>query len=68
MADEQQDPHEYDVFAPTPERSQKFLQCASTEGVVRINLNRPPANVLSIDMMDELNGVCLLYTSDAADE
>jgi cyclohexa-1,5-dienecarbonyl-CoA hydratase len=57
VADEQRDPHEYDVFAPTRERAQKFLQCASSDGIVRINLNRPPANVLSIDMMDELNGV-----------
>lgn len=57
MADEQEDPHEYDVFAPTPERAQRFVQSEVVQGVVRINLNRPPANVLSIEVMDELNGI-----------
>jgi cyclohexa-1,5-dienecarbonyl-CoA hydratase len=57
VADEQEDPHEFDVFAPARETPRKFVQSASAEGIVRINLNRPPANVLSVEVMEELNAV-----------
>lgn len=54
---EEQDPHDYDVYAPTRTREQKFVQSESAQGIVRLHLNRPPANVLSIEVMEELNAV-----------
>ena len=55
MADEIDDPHETDVFAPSRPKAQQFLQFDTVQGVSRITLNRPPANVLSVEMMEELN-------------
>ena len=54
---EEQDPHDYDVYATIRERDQKFVQAESSQGIVRLHLNRPPANVLSIEVMEELNAV-----------
>lgn len=54
MADEQ-DPHDFDVFAPQQERTYTLIQMAAVQGIARITLNRPPANVLSVEMMDEIN-------------
>ena len=52
---EETDPHEFDVFAPSKEKAFQFIQFSIEGGVARLTLNRPPANVLSIEMMDELN-------------
>jgi cyclohexa-1,5-dienecarbonyl-CoA hydratase len=52
MADDAE--QDLETYAPRPVAA-KFLQVAGGKGVVRITLNRPPANVLSIDLMDELN-------------
>jgi len=54
MADDYEDPHEQDVFAPVSAPSLQFVHVDTAQGVTRITLNRPPANVLSIDMMQEL--------------
>jgi len=55
MADETEDPHDEDVFAPVKERTFQFIHQGVVQGIARITLNRPPANVLSIDAMEELN-------------
>jgi cyclohexa-1,5-dienecarbonyl-CoA hydratase len=55
MADEIDDPHETDVFAAQRPASYQFVQFDTVQGITRITLNRPPANVLSVEMMDELN-------------
>jgi len=57
MADQNfhDDPHEVDVYASSQERGFKFIQLDTVQGISRITLNRPPANVLSIDMMQDIN-------------
>ena len=55
MVDEIEDPHETDIFAPARPTSFQFLQFDTAQGISRITLNRPPANVLSVEMMEELN-------------
>ena len=49
------DPHETDIFAPQREAGYKHLQLDTAGGIARIVLNRPPANVLSVDVMADLN-------------
>jgi cyclohexa-1,5-dienecarbonyl-CoA hydratase len=36
-------------------RSYAFIQFSTADGVARITLNRPPANVLSVEVMSEVN-------------
>jgi cyclohexa-1,5-dienecarbonyl-CoA hydratase len=55
VAEDLEDPHDVDVYAPPHETSYKFIQFDTVQGISRITLNRPPANVLSIEMMQELN-------------
>jgi cyclohexa-1,5-dienecarbonyl-CoA hydratase len=52
---EEEDPHDVDVFAPPRDRTYRFIQFETTQGISRILLNRPPANVLSVDAMEDLN-------------
>ncbi len=54
MSQEYEDPHDHDVFAGPSVENLKFVQVDTAQGVTRITLNRPPANVLSIEMMQEL--------------
>jgi cyclohexa-1,5-dienecarbonyl-CoA hydratase len=49
------DPHDEDIFAPVKDRAYRFIQLDIVQGIARITLNRPPANVLSIDAMDDVN-------------
>jgi cyclohexa-1,5-dienecarbonyl-CoA hydratase len=56
MAEETEDPQDVDVFAPPREREYKFIQLDTAQGIARITLNRPPANVLSVEMMQDLVG------------
>ncbi len=49
------DPHDEDVYAPPTDRSYKFIQLDTVQGITRLTLNRPPANVLSIDLMQDIN-------------
>lgn len=55
MADDAENLQDLESYAPRPAAPARFLQVASGHGVVRISLSRPPANVLSVDVMDELN-------------
>jgi cyclohexa-1,5-dienecarbonyl-CoA hydratase len=57
MADFEDDPHAADVYSSSTTRGYQFLQFETAGGVARITLNRPPANVLSIEMMEDLNSV-----------
>jgi cyclohexa-1,5-dienecarbonyl-CoA hydratase len=54
MAEEFDDPHDEDVFAPVGDRSFKHITFDTAQGITRVTLNRPPANVLSVEMMQEL--------------
>jgi len=54
MADDAENTQDLESYEQRPSTA-RFLQMAAGQGVVRIMLNRPPANVLSIDLMDELN-------------
>ena len=55
MADDfDQDPHDQDVFASVGSATFKCILLDTAQGITRITLNRPPANVLSVDMMQEL--------------
>jgi cyclohexa-1,5-dienecarbonyl-CoA hydratase len=52
---DQDDPHEVDVYS-TPSRTEfKFIHFDSAQGIARLTLNRPPANVLSVEAMEEVN-------------
>jgi cyclohexa-1,5-dienecarbonyl-CoA hydratase len=54
MADEIESPQDEDMFAPVRDRTFQFIQMDTAQGIARLALNRPPANVLSVDVMDEL--------------
>ncbi len=55
MADEIEGRQDEDLFAPSRNRTYQFVQLDVAQGIARISLNRAPANVLSIEMMEELN-------------
>jgi cyclohexa-1,5-dienecarbonyl-CoA hydratase len=55
MAEETENRQDVDLFAPVRDRTYRFVQVVVAQGVARITLNRPPANVLSVEAMDELN-------------
>jgi cyclohexa-1,5-dienecarbonyl-CoA hydratase len=57
MADYSEDPHDLDVYAAPQAGELRFIQAVTAQGICRITLNRPPANVLSIEMMHEIAGV-----------
>jgi cyclohexa-1,5-dienecarbonyl-CoA hydratase len=44
-----------DVYAVSRETSYKAIRFETTNGIARITLDRPPANVLSVDTMREIN-------------
>lgn len=54
MAEDYEDPHDQDVFAPVAAPGFKFVHVDTAQGISRITLNRPPANVLSVELMHEL--------------
>jgi cyclohexa-1,5-dienecarbonyl-CoA hydratase len=51
----QDDVDAYGTVRPTP--TYQHIQYAVAQGIARLTLNRPPANVLSIEMMGEINSV-----------
>ena len=56
MAEEIEGRQDEDLFAPSRNRTYQFVQLDVAQGIARMTLNRPPANVLSIEVMEELNG------------
>jgi cyclohexa-1,5-dienecarbonyl-CoA hydratase len=54
MAEDLDNPQDLDAFAPVDNRSFRHVHVDTAQGIARITLNRPPANVLSIDLMQEL--------------
>jgi cyclohexa-1,5-dienecarbonyl-CoA hydratase len=48
------DPHDQDVFASAGVPGFEHIHVDTAQGITRITLSRPPANVLSIGMMQEL--------------
>jgi cyclohexa-1,5-dienecarbonyl-CoA hydratase len=54
MAEDTESPQDEDIFAPVRDRTYQFIQIDTAQGIARIALNRPPANVLSVDVMDEI--------------
>ena len=49
------DPHDVDIFTTQKNTQTQFVQLVAAQGIARITLNRPPANVLSLEAMEELN-------------
>src|SRR5919109_1948798 len=43
-----------DLYGSARATTNRFIRFVSNQGVSRIVLNRPPANVLSIEMMEEI--------------
>jgi enoyl-CoA hydratase/carnithine racemase len=56
MADDTEDPHDVDVYAAPRQAAYQHIHFDTVQGISRITLNRPPANVLSVEVMEELNG------------
>jgi cyclohexa-1,5-dienecarbonyl-CoA hydratase len=54
MADDADNTQDLETYTERPVAA-RYLQVAGGNGVARITLNRPPANVMSIDLMGELN-------------
>jgi cyclohexa-1,5-dienecarbonyl-CoA hydratase len=52
---EAEDPHEFDVFAPAREKTYRFIRFETVQGISRITFDRPPANVMSVEVVDDLN-------------
>ena len=44
-----------DADVPAAPRSYAFIQFSTADGVARLTLNRPPANVLSVEVLAEIN-------------
>jgi len=57
MAEEPEDPHDVDVYAPARHAGSRFVRLDTAQGIARITLNRPPANVLSVEVMEEINNI-----------
>jgi cyclohexa-1,5-dienecarbonyl-CoA hydratase len=57
MTDELQDPDAAaaDLYAPPRQKDYKTLRFETVQGIARLTLDRPPANVLSVDAMREIN-------------
>ncbi|HSD29328.1 MAG TPA: enoyl-CoA hydratase-related protein [Vicinamibacteria bacterium] len=54
MAEQYDDPHDEDVFARVSAPTFQHIHTDTAQGITRITLSRPPANVLSVEMMQEL--------------
>jgi cyclohexa-1,5-dienecarbonyl-CoA hydratase len=55
MADESDNSQDVDVYAPPSDWKPKLIRFSIAKGIATITLNRPPANVLSIEVMDDVN-------------
>src|SRR6185503_9489123 len=50
------DPHETDIYSAPRAMGTQFIHFDTAQGISRLTLNRPPANVLSVEMMEEISG------------
>lgn len=55
MAEESESTQDVDAYAAPRDRTPQFIRFAVADGIATIALNRPPANVLSIEAMEDLN-------------
>lgn len=55
MAEDSESSQDVDAYAPPSVWTPQFLRFAVVKGIASITLNRPPANVLSIEVMNDLN-------------
>ena len=49
------DPHETDIYTTPRALGTLFIHFDTAQGISRLTLNRPPANVLSVEMMEEIS-------------
>ena len=54
MAEEPEDPHDTDVFATGRSPQCRFIHFDTVQGIARITLNRPPANLLAIEVLEDV--------------
>jgi cyclohexa-1,5-dienecarbonyl-CoA hydratase len=54
MAEDFDNRQDLDTFAPAETKSYRHIHFDTVQGITRITLNRPPANVLSLELMQEL--------------
>ena len=54
MVEDLESRQDVDPLAPSDTQTFQHVQLDNQDGIVRITLNRAPANVLSVDMMQEL--------------
>jgi cyclohexa-1,5-dienecarbonyl-CoA hydratase len=54
MVEDIESRQDVDAFAPTESTDYKLIQVGRRQGIVRITLNKPPANLLSTELLQEL--------------
>jgi cyclohexa-1,5-dienecarbonyl-CoA hydratase len=54
MSHEPDDPHEVDVYGSARDPTGRYATLDTAQGISRLTLARPPANVLSVPMMEEV--------------
>lgn len=54
MVEDLEGRQDVDAFAPEESRTFQHIQVDTQQGIVRITLNRAPANVLSVEMLEEI--------------
>jgi cyclohexa-1,5-dienecarbonyl-CoA hydratase len=54
MVEDIESRQDIDAFAPTESPDYKLIQLDTRQGIVRITLNKPPANLLSTELLQEL--------------
>lgn len=52
---EPDDIHDVDVFTAQPKDEYRHIQFGEKSGIARLVLDHPPANVLSVELMEEMN-------------
>jgi cyclohexa-1,5-dienecarbonyl-CoA hydratase len=55
MAEQDEDAAAADLYAPPRQTAYTNVRFETAQGVARLTLDRPPANVLSVDLMREVN-------------
>jgi cyclohexa-1,5-dienecarbonyl-CoA hydratase len=55
MTGDPEDPHEMDIYASPRQVGHRFLHFETVQGIARITFNRPPANVMAVEVLEELN-------------